>query len=299
MPNQIREYSERNVGYMVKKIQLIIICVLALLLIFLLADKNKSVSKSTTSNQQMSEQRLENDLEDGIAESEDTKKDKDTSHADQSINDESTSKTVYLTFDDGPSSASNEIIDTLDQFNAKATFFMLEPAMRMYPEVVNRTVKEGHAVGLHGVTHERDKFYQSEQSALNEMNVAQETLEEISGVHSNLVRTPYGSIPYLTDSFRTIFDENGLKLWDWNVDSSDWSLSKDEYVQNVISQVEKLNKDGVAPIILMHDQDETAHHLSNLLHYLREHNYQTKKIDENLEPYNFNCYDRCYRLEES
>ncbi|WP_096186939.1 polysaccharide deacetylase family protein [Evansella halocellulosilytica] len=75
-----------------------------------------------------------------------------------SMNEEVNGKTVYLTFDDGPSSASIEILDILDQFDAKATFFMLEPEMRTHPDIVNRTVKDGHAVALHCVTHDRDKI---------------------------------------------------------------------------------------------------------------------------------------------
>ena len=203
-------------------------------------------------------------------------------------------KTVYLTFDDGPTSATTDILDTLHQFNAKATFFMLEPSMRELPKVVDKIVEEGHAVGLHGVTHDKNQFYQSAQSALEEMTTAQETLLDITGIRSNLIRTPYGSVPYLSESYRQVLDSNGFKLWDWNVDSSDWSLSNDEYVDTVISQIEELVNAGVAPIILMHDIPNTASHLSILLTYLSKHGFQTKIIEENLQPYNFNCYQRCH-----
>jgi peptidoglycan-N-acetylglucosamine deacetylase len=205
-------------------------------------------------------------------------------------------KTVYLTFDDGPTAATTDILDTLHQFNAKATFFMLEPSMRELPEVVDNIVADGHAVGLHGVTHNKYKFYKSEQSALEEMTTAQETLLGITGIQSNLVRTPYGSVPYLTESYRDILGSNGFKLWDWNVDSSDWSLSNDQYVDTVIKQITELDNAGVTPIILMHDKPNTANHLSILLTYLSEHGFQTKKIVEDTEPYNFNCYDRCHQL---
>ncbi|MGY0693874.1 polysaccharide deacetylase family protein [Virgibacillus sp. FSP13] len=207
-----------------------------------------------------------------------------------------TGKTVYLTFDDGPTSVTTDILDTLHQFNAKATFFMLEPSMRELPKVINRIVEEGHAVGLHGVTHDINRFYKSEQSALEEMTTAQETLQQITGIRSNLIRTPYGSVPYLTKSYREALDGNRFKLWDWNVDSSDWSLTGDKYVDAVIGQIEELNNAGVAPIILMHDKQNTADNLSILLTYLSEHGFQTKKIEENINPYNFNCYQRCHRL---
>ncbi|MFZ4451015.1 polysaccharide deacetylase family protein [Salibacterium aidingense] len=205
-------------------------------------------------------------------------------------------KTVYLTFDDGPTSATTDILDTLHQYNAKATFFMLEPSMRERPEVVDEIVEEGHAVGLHGVTHNISHFYKSEQSALEEMTTAQETLQRITGIQSYLIRTPYGSVPYLTTSYREVLDSRGFKLWDWNIDSSDWSLSNDQYVDKVISQIEKLVNEEVTPVILIHDKQNTADHLPALLTYLSEHGFQTKKIEENTQPYNFNCYQRCHRI---
>ncbi len=293
-----------NVCSMIKKYQPIIICSLAVLLLFVFIEGIKFISISSTENKQESEQILDNhpedeqDATDQIEAINDSDKDEEDEDEDEDATSvEEDGKFVYLTFDDGPSSVTTEILDTLEQFNAKATFFMLEPAMRSYPEAVKRTVEDGHAVALHGVTHQKEKFYHSEQSALDEMKTAQETLLNITGVQSYLIRTPYGSIPYLTDSFRKVLTENGFKIWDWNVDSSDWNLSKDQYVQNVIAQVEKIDKSGGTPIILMHDRGETAHHLSTLLSYLQKHDFQTRIIDENLESYQFNCYDRCYRLD--
>ncbi|SFL33180.1 Peptidoglycan/xylan/chitin deacetylase, PgdA/CDA1 family [Gracilibacillus orientalis] len=217
----------------------------------------------------------------------------------QQLNSEDTGKGVYLTFDDGPTSVTKNILDTLSQFNAKATFFMLEPAMRKYPDVVKRIAEDGHGLGIHGVTHDVNQFYTSEQSALEEMITAQETLQDITDVRSKLIRTPYGSIPYLTESYREVLDSNGFHLWDWNVDSSDWSLSGDKYIDSIVNQIENLASAEETSIVLMHDQEETANHLSLLLTYLSENGFQTKKIGENIEPYNFSCYDRCHSLNSS
>ncbi|WP_054027746.1 polysaccharide deacetylase family protein [Bacillus sp. FJAT-28004] len=205
-------------------------------------------------------------------------------------------KTIYLTFDDGPSSATNDILDTLKSFHAKATFFMLEPKMRQSPEIVKRIVEEGHAVALHGVTHNKNRFYRSEKSALDEMNQAQKTLEEITGISTVIIRTPYGSVPYLTDSYRKVLNDNGYKLWDWNVDSSDWSISSKDYIKTTINQIRKLEKYDVTPIVLMHDLPETAKHLTKLLTSLADDGYVPKIIEADMEPYNFNCYDRCRRV---
>lgn len=203
-------------------------------------------------------------------------------------------KTVYLTFDDGPTASSLEILDILDKYKVKATFFMLEPGMKAFPDAVKRTVKDGHGVGLHGVTHDVSKFYQSPESALKEMQTAQETLLSITGVKTNLIRTPYGSIPYLTDSFRKVLRDNKFILWDWNVDSDDWSASNKNYVQDVIDQLKTLDPSKHAPIILMHDRSGTVAQLPDLLNYLQKNNYQTEIIDNELESYSFECHDRCY-----
>jgi peptidoglycan/xylan/chitin deacetylase (PgdA/CDA1 family) len=205
-------------------------------------------------------------------------------------------KIIYLTFDDGPSAATPDILDTLKLFDAKATFFMLDPKMKESPDIVKRIVDEGHAVALHGVTHNKHRFYLSEETALEEMDQAQNTLKEITGITSDIIRTPYGSIPYLTDSYRKVLDDNGYKLWDWNVDSSDWSSSNAEFIQSTISQIKRLEKGAVTPIVLMHDRSETAAHLINLLTYLQKEGFVTKTIGSDLEPYHFNCYDRCKRV---
>ena len=201
---------------------------------------------------------------------------------------------IYLTFDDGPNTATPKILDTLKEYNAKATFFMLEPQMKQYPNLVKRIVQEGHAVGLHGVTHDKDKFYESEQSALDEMLQAQKTLYEISGVKSNLIRTPYGSIPYFTDSYRDLIDQHGFKLWDWNVDSQDWNT--EDFVQNVATQIEGVKQNEQTPIIVMHDKEQTADNLSELLNFLSDKEFNTVKINESIKPYNFRCNDRCRRV---
>jgi peptidoglycan/xylan/chitin deacetylase (PgdA/CDA1 family) len=217
--------------------------------------------------------------------------------APESIKGKPKGKIIYLTFDDGPTSATQDILDTLKEYSAQATFFMLEPKMRESPDIVKRIVNEGHAPALHGVTHNKYKFYWSEQSALNEMNKGQQTLESITGVRSVLIRTPYGSVPYLVNSYRAILDEQGYKLWDWNVDSSDWSNG--QYLTTTIHQIQKQVAAGITPIVLVHDKPETAKHLPALLEYLSQNGFVTQRIEQDTKPYNFNCYDRCYRIKAS
>ncbi|QDP41497.1 polysaccharide deacetylase family protein [Radiobacillus deserti] len=205
-------------------------------------------------------------------------------------------KVVYLTFDDGPTSATDDVLEILKEYGAKATFFMLSPHMEERSNLVKQMVQEGHGVGLHGVTHDLNRFYKSEQTVLNEMNEAQQVLENIAGVHSSLIRTPYGSVPYLTKPYRKALKEQGYELWDWNIDSRDWDRKDGKYVENLIDQIQSIEGNGATPVVLLHDQSQTAQSLAELLTYLTEHGFEMKKLDSSVEPVQFRCYDRCHQL---
>ncbi|MDT3427115.1 peptidoglycan/xylan/chitin deacetylase (PgdA/CDA1 family) [Paenibacillus forsythiae] len=198
-------------------------------------------------------------------------------------------KIVYLTFDDGPSATTGRLLDILDKHGAKATFFMLGPNIERYPGVVKRMAKSGHGLGLHGVTHVKSKFYASPAAALKEMNQDNADLKAVTGRSTKLIRTPYGSKPYFTKAYRDKVLGGGYRLWDWNVDSLDWKYksASDLIYNNVVSQVNKMDKHGVRPIILMHDQKATLQVLPRILNYLHKKGYQYEIITSDLQPVNF------------
>jgi len=202
-------------------------------------------------------------------------------------------KVIYLTFDDGPSSATGNILAILQKYSAHATFFMLTPNMKGHQKQVKKIVEQGHGVGLHGSTHDKNQFYESEQSAVNEMNEARSALQSIAGMDSTYIRTPYGSIPYLMDSYREALEKQGYILWDWDIDSNDWNLTEGEFVKNTLNQIDSLAKHASQLVVLLHDQEETAKHLPELLNALTNKGFQLKKLDDSVEPVQFQCYDRC------
>lgn len=196
-------------------------------------------------------------------------------------------KTVYLTFDDGPESFSGDIIALLEQYHFKATFFMLDGNIRRYPDSARLMVKMGESVGLHGVTHNAKLFYASAASVLGEMNQDRNTLKEITGVDSVLIRTPYGSVPDLTPEEKKAVFDNGYLMWDWNIDSRDWYYKDARFVDSVIEQLQKrANKPGPT-VILMHEKRETLAALPKLLDYLSKQNYDCKAIDNTVPPIHF------------
>jgi len=196
-------------------------------------------------------------------------------------------KVIYLTFDDGPASFTTEILDLLEKYNAKATFFMLQPSMKRYPEAIVEMVKRGHQVGLHSVTHDKNKFYASKNSVLSEMGLSQETLESISGVKTPLIRTPYGSVPHMKPEYIRAVNEAGFVMWDWNIDSLDWKLTDGSFVKNTIQQIENFSKNEPM-VVLLHDRQTTLNHLEKLLTYLSTNGYVMKALEWDMKPVQFN-----------
>src|SRR5690606_39182121 len=189
------------------------------------------------------------------------------------------SQTVYLTFDDGPHKVSMDILALLDQYDAKATFFMLDGNIKNYPDAVKEMVNKGHSVGLHGVTHDKNKFYQSSKSVLGEMDQTQQTILELTGIETDLIRTPFGSAPHMTDAYKDAVDAAGYKMWDWNIDSRDWQFRDSRYVESVIDQLNNLNRVNEPIVILLHERPETLEHLPKLLDYLTEQGYEFGTLD--------------------
>lgn len=196
----------------------------------------------------------------------------------------SAQRTVYLTFDDGPHKVSDQILTMLDEFDAKATFFMLDGNMRSFPDAVKRMAHAGHSLGAHGVTHDKTKIYQSPQSVVAEMNQTLNTIKEITGIESSLIRTPYGSAPHMTAPFKKAVTDKGYLMWDWNIDSKDWYYRDQRLVENTITQIVSQAEKQEPIVILLHEREETLAQLPELLTYLKEQNYSFKALDPSMEP---------------
>jgi len=194
---------------------------------------------------------------------------------------------IYLTFDDGPSASTEELLDILKEYGAKATFFMLEPNIRKNPEMVARSFEEGHALGCHSVSHRVNVFYQSTDNMLWEMAVTSQAVEEIVGVGAPLVRVPYGSVPYMSNEQKEIFAEEGFNLWDWNVDSMDWRYKGEGYVNHTIEQIEALRSNNLNPVVLLHDLKTTVEYMPQLLEYLDEHGYECLPLNSEMAEVQF------------
>lgn len=210
-------------------------------------------------------------------------------------------KTAYITLDDGPNGYTYGILDILGKYNIKATFFLLETNMRKNRDLIKALIKDGHSVGLHGVSHDKNKIYKSEKIFIDEMNACNDTLENITGTRTRLIRTPYGSFPHMNKNFRSAVEDAGYILWDWNVDSTD-GLKPDASISEITeitkNNILKLQNEKTDPVILFHDRNISEGVLINIIDFLQKNEYIIKplseniksvcfwdKIEKNLEPY--------------
>ena len=168
----------------------------------------------------------------------------------------SSGKKVYLTFDDGPSSNTDQILDILKDYDVKATFFVVGKTDERSVKAYQRIVEEGHTLAMHSYSHKYDEIYESKEAFARDLNSLQEYLYETTGVWPRIYRFPGGSsntvskvdmqelIEYLTDI--------GITYFDWNVASGDAvsrTLPAETIVNNCLSCIEKQKES----VILMHD----------------------------------------------
>lgn len=200
-------------------------------------------------------------------------------------------KVIYLTFDDGPNQYTAEILKMLAEANMKATFFMLDEKMKANPEIVQQIIDQGHTVALHGVSHEKDIFYNGTYTPLNEMNTANDTLEKITGKRSALVRMPYGSVPYLTTAQYNLLVEYGYRVWDWHVDSRDWAnKNPSKTYQTVIEEIkmyEKQISEDDPLVVLFHDRKGSLPALKMVIEWMNENDYTSDCITKTMKPKTF------------
>lgn len=192
--------------------------------------------------------------------------------------------TIYLTFDDGPSSVTTgTILDILKEENVKATFFVTNNG----PDyLIKRMYDEGHTVALHTASHNYSKVYSSTDNYFNDLEQVSNRVKRITGQTSKIVRFPGGSSNTISKKYSKgimtkLSNEllsRGYRYYDWNVDSMDASTAKtkDDVYKNV---TKRLSKDRMN-IVLMHDiKIPTRDALRAIISYGKENGYTFDRID--------------------
>ena len=136
-----------------------------------------------------------------------------------------TSKTIYLTFDDGPKQYTEQVLDILAKYNVKATFFIVAGNPK-YRDLLPRIVEEGHTLGIHCYTHVYEDIYKSPQAFADDFMKAQDIIYTYTGQYAQVSRLPGGSVTasYLAGKFpdgyegmRQMIHNMGIRYYDWDI----------------------------------------------------------------------------------
>ncbi|HBF7093561.1 TPA: polysaccharide deacetylase [Clostridioides difficile] len=200
----------------------------------------------------------------------------------------SSGKIAYITIDDGPSKFTDEMIKTLNKYNVKATFFMIDGNMKEYPQQVKNIIKNGNTAGFHSVSHDIHKLYVTSTSAKEEFDTNDQTFYKITGKHSKVIRIPYGSKPYTPQASYQALVDAGYKIWDWDLDTEDWRSNSSQIVQNVKNHIKnRKGEDKDQLVVLMHEKKQSAEALDSILKFLSDEGYEFAPVDQNQIPKNY------------
>ncbi len=166
---------------------------------------------------------------------------------------------VYLTFDDGPSIHTEQILDILDEYGVKATFFVTGEEADSHPERYKEIVKRGHTIGMHSYSHKYNEIYSSVQSFSEDLKKLQDFLYDTTGVTPSIYRFPGGSSNTVsTIPMKELCDylkQEKITYFDWNISSKDATnkrLTPDEIVKNCTENLAEYQN----AVILLHDTAE-------------------------------------------
>ena len=194
-------------------------------------------------------------------------------------------KICYLTFDDGPSKNSGQILDILAKYDAKATFFLIGSEIREENrEIIKRIAEDGHAIGLHSNVHRFEELYAGVDVCTQDFEAQYNLLKKEYGIDTKIFRFPGGSAcSYMNgqrQSYINAMRGKGYVGFDWHVSGEDsygnptvWSIQK-----NIFEHIGGYER----PIILLHDintGDATVGALPEILEKLKKDGYSFETLD--------------------
>lgn len=164
-------------------------------------------------------------------------------------------KVIYLTFDDGPSIYTDALLELLDKYNIKATFFVCDNGR---PQLITKIYEAGHSVGIHCKTHDYGVVYKSEEAYFKDLNAIRELIFQQTGSFTTLVRFPGGSSntvssfnPGIMTRLAALLEEQGYQYFDWNVSAGDTKLKDAE---EILDKLKKETKSKTYAVTLLHSE---------------------------------------------
>lgn len=202
-------------------------------------------------------------------------------------------KTIYLTFDDGPSYLTENILNILKEESVPATFFVTSRQIDKYQNIIQREYRENHTVALHTSTHEYSYIYSSDENYFNDLLTIKKQVFHLTGNRPRIVRLPGGSSNTISKKYNPgiinrithkLTDDN-YYYYDWNIDSLDASgtnIPSETIYNSVTSKI----KNGTN-IVLMHDsstKQTTVNALKSIIEYGKNNGYTFAKITPKTPP---------------
>lgn len=202
-------------------------------------------------------------------------------------------KVVYLTFDDGPSDLTFPLLDVLDRYGVKATFFDVGIRGETAEKAMRETVNRGHVLAVHTYSHEFRSVYASKEAYLEDFKREWEYIYSVTGVKPTIFRFPGGSVnSYNKATARSIIGEmnrRGYTYYDWNVDSGDATgngIPCQTIYNNVISGVQGKEK----AVVLLHNTNRkqtTLDAMPRIIEKLQDMGYRFDVLTNRVAPVQF------------
>ncbi len=197
---------------------------------------------------------------------------------------ESDEKIVYLTLDDGPSDKTQAVLDILDKYNAKATFFVTG-IMPEYEDMIKVAYDKGHTIGMHTYSHDYASVYASVDAYFQDLDQISEVVERQIGYVPCFIRFPGGSSNTVSKKYTSgimtqlakMVQEKGFQYYDWNGSSGDGAVKTTEELIDQATSYESTNI-----IMLSHDsasKQNTVDALPTIIEYYQSQGYVFKALD--------------------
>lgn len=204
-------------------------------------------------------------------------------------------KVIYLTFDDGPGPDTQRLLEVLDKYGVKATFFVTDSG---YPNLLKEIADRGHSIGIHTATHNYGQIYADGESYFRDLYKMQQVIQEATGITTTLLRFPGGSSNTVSRNtcqglMTTLVEavrDAGFQYFDWNVDSDD--AGKARNAQTVLENV----KEGVAQhevsLVLQHDvHSYSVDAVEEIIVWGLNQGYRFAALNENSPGMHHNVYN--------
>ena len=210
-----------------------------------------------------------------------------------SAEEQNPSKTIYLTFDDGPNKYTEHLLDILDQYEDVYVTFFVTAQSDKYLDMLTREQKSGHSIGIHSYTHDLYQIYSSQELYTEDLMKTQQLIYDYTGTVTNLIRFPGGSVRARAFIHFSSFDDetdflkrSGFEFYDWTVQSEGDDFSISLTAGYAIDQIQDLEGKDLPIILLFHDtRPKSVECISEVIEWGLENGYVFRGINASTPAY--------------